>query len=74
MASEMSFEMLMGEGRTDIIYYAYIVYETLFEDILICSILVITCMQGLYQNLAVNLLYMSCIERTPIIVTNVKNM
>ena len=41
------------------------------SDILMCSILATTCMQGLYINcLEVNLFYMSCREQTTITVTN----
>ena len=41
------------------------------RDILMCSILATTCMQGLYIIcLEVNLFYMSCRERTTITVIN----
>ena len=63
MASEMAFENVNGR-RTDA-GCVYILYANIVRrDILICSILVNTCVQGLYYNFAVNLLYMSSIERT----------
>ena len=53
---------LVGNKELDIIRCSLII---VLRDILMCSILATTCMQGLYINcLEVNLFYMSCRERT----------